>query len=40
MTNEVVVRDDSITSIVPFETMGYDEAVRAALGEQNQATAR
>lgn len=40
MTNEVVVRDDSITSIVPFETMGYDEAVRAALSEQNQTTAR
>ena len=40
MANEVVVRDDSITSIVPFETMGYDEAVRAALGEQNQTTTR
>jgi hypothetical protein len=26
MANEVVVRDDGITSIVPFEPMGYDEA--------------
>jgi uncharacterized protein YbjT (DUF2867 family) len=33
MANEVVVRDDSITSIVPFQTMGYDEAVRTALHE-------
>ena len=40
MANEVVVRDDSITGIVPFETMGYDEAVRAALSEQTQTTTR
>ena len=33
MTNEVVVRDDSIRSVVPFEPMGYDEAVRRALDE-------
>jgi uncharacterized protein YbjT (DUF2867 family) len=33
MANEVVVQDDSITSIVPFQTMGYDEAVRTALHE-------
>ncbi len=33
MSNEVVVRDDSITRLVPFEPMGYDEAVRVALAE-------
>ena len=33
MSNEVVVRDDSITRVVPFEPMGYDEAVRVALAE-------
>jgi uncharacterized protein YbjT (DUF2867 family) len=33
MANEVVVQDDSIRSIVPFEPMGYDEAVRTALLE-------
>jgi uncharacterized protein YbjT (DUF2867 family) len=32
MTNEVVVREDSIRSVVPFEPMGYDDAVRQALG--------
>jgi uncharacterized protein YbjT (DUF2867 family) len=36
MANEVVVRDDSITSIVPFEPMGYDEAVRTALREHEE----
>jgi len=36
MTNEVVVCDDSIKSIVTFEAMGYDEAVRTALSEQDQ----
>ena len=25
MTNEVVVRDDSIRALVPFEPMGYDD---------------
>jgi uncharacterized protein YbjT (DUF2867 family) len=34
MTNEVVVRDDSIRALVPFEPMGYDEAVRQALAER------
>ena len=34
MTNEVVVRDDAIRSIVTFEPMGYDEAVLQALGER------
>jgi uncharacterized protein YbjT (DUF2867 family) len=38
MTNEVVVQDDRIRSLVPFEPLGYDEAVRAAL--QEHATAR
>ena len=32
MINEVVVRDDSIRSLVPFEPMDYDSAVLAALG--------
>ncbi len=36
MTNEVVVCDDSIKSIVTVEAMGYDEAVRTALSEQDQ----
>ncbi|MGI8676644.1 MAG: NAD(P)H-binding protein [Nocardioidaceae bacterium] len=36
MANEVVVHDDSIRSLVPFEPMGYDDAVRTALGEHNQ----
>lgn len=34
MTNEVVVRDDSIRRLVDFEPMGYDDAVLAALGER------
>ncbi|PXY29938.1 NADH-binding protein [Prauserella sp. PE36] len=34
MANEVVVRDDSIRRVVPFEPMGYDDAVLAALGER------
>lgn len=34
MTNEVVVRDDSIRKIVEFEPMGYDDAVLQALGER------
>jgi uncharacterized protein YbjT (DUF2867 family) len=37
MSNEVVVRDDAIRSVVPFEPMGYDEAVRQALDEQRTA---
>jgi len=40
MTNEVVVEDDSIRSIVPFEPMGYDEAVRQALEDREQEPAR
>jgi uncharacterized protein YbjT (DUF2867 family) len=37
MANEVVVRDDSIRSVVPFEPMGYDAAVRHALDEHRSA---
>jgi len=37
MTNEVVIRDDSIREVVPFEPMGYDEAVLTALGERARA---
>jgi uncharacterized protein YbjT (DUF2867 family) len=37
MSNEVVVRDDSIRELVPFEPMGYDAAVLAALGERAAA---
>jgi len=34
MTNEVVVRDDAIRTVVPFEPMDYDDAVLQALGER------
>jgi uncharacterized protein YbjT (DUF2867 family) len=37
MSNEVVVVDDSIRSLVPFEPMGYDEAVKQALQEHETA---
>jgi uncharacterized protein YbjT (DUF2867 family) len=37
MTNEVVVRDDAIRRIVPFEPMSYDDAVLTALGERARA---
>jgi uncharacterized protein YbjT (DUF2867 family) len=37
MTNEVVVRDDSIREVVPFEPMTYDDAVLTALGERARA---
>ena len=37
MTNEVVVEDDSIRAVVPFEPTGYDEAVRQALDEQRRS---
>jgi uncharacterized protein YbjT (DUF2867 family) len=40
MTNEVVVRDDSIRSLVPFDPMGYDEAVRLALAERAREVRR
>jgi uncharacterized protein YbjT (DUF2867 family) len=34
MINEVVVADDAIRTVVPFEPMGYDEMVLVALGER------
>jgi uncharacterized protein YbjT (DUF2867 family) len=34
MTNEVVVRDDAIRRVVPFEPVSYDDAVLVALGER------
>lgn len=34
MVNEVIVRDRSIHDVVPFEPMGYDDAVRFALAER------
>ncbi|MQA32841.1 NAD(P)H-binding protein [Modestobacter roseus] len=37
MTNEVVVKDDSIRRVVPFEPMSYDDAVLTALGERARA---
>lgn len=37
MSNEVVVRDDGIRALLPFEPMGYDDAVLAALGERARA---
>ena len=38
MSNEVVVRDDSIRRVVPIEPMDYDSAVLRALGERAKAT--
>ena len=40
MSNEVVVRDDSIRELVAFEPMGYDDAVLRALGERARASRR
>ena len=40
MANEVVVRDDSIRSLIEFEPLSYDAAVLAALGERGAATRR
>ena len=37
MSNEVVVRDDSIRELVPFEPMDYIECVLSALGERARA---
>jgi uncharacterized protein YbjT (DUF2867 family) len=37
MTNEVVVRDQSIRDLVPIQPMSYDDAVRAALEERRGA---
>jgi uncharacterized protein YbjT (DUF2867 family) len=40
MSNEVVVRDDSIRELVGFEPMSYDDAVLRALGERARAGRR
>ncbi len=40
MSNEVVVRDDSIRSLVPFDPLDYDAAVLAALGERAREVRR
>jgi uncharacterized protein YbjT (DUF2867 family) len=37
MNNEVVVREDSIRELVPFEPMDYDHAVLEALGDRVRA---
>jgi hypothetical protein len=37
MANEVVVRDDSIRSLVPFTPADFDAAVLTALGERAKA---
>lgn len=37
MSNEVIVRDDSIRGLVDFEPMDYDTAVLQALGERAKA---
>ena len=36
MTNEVIVRDDSIRDLIPIRPMPYDDAVRSALRERRQ----
>jgi hypothetical protein len=36
MSNEVVVRDDAIRQVVPFEPMDYDDMVLTALKERAQ----
>ncbi len=37
MTNEVIVRDQSIRDVLPFDLTPYDDAVRKALNERQQA---
>ncbi|HEX5348731.1 MAG TPA: NADH-binding protein, partial [Pseudonocardiaceae bacterium] len=37
MTNEVVMREDSIRRLIPFEPLDYDNAVLQALGERAKA---
>ena len=37
MSNEVIMREDSIRRLVPFEPMDYDSAVLQALGERAKA---
>ena len=40
MSNEVLVRDESIRELVDFEPMSYDDAVLAALGERAREARR
>ena len=40
MSNEVIVSDDSIRTLIPFEPMDYDSAVLEALGERAKARQR
>jgi hypothetical protein len=40
MTIEVVVEDDAIRRLVPFEPMDYDSAVRQALADRAQEQGR
>jgi uncharacterized protein YbjT (DUF2867 family) len=40
MTNEVIVHDDSIRRMIPFEPIDYDAAVLQALGERAKAARR
>jgi len=37
MSNEVIVCDNSIRALVPFEPMDYNSAVAQALGERAEA---
>jgi hypothetical protein len=39
MTNEVVVRDPAIQSLMPLDLVDFDEAVRRALLEREEARA-
>ena len=36
MTNEVIVRDQSIKDLIPIQPLSYDDAVRAALRERRE----
>ena len=36
-SNAVIVRDHSIRDLIPFDPMPYDDAVRKALSERQQA---
>jgi hypothetical protein len=40
MINEAVAHDDGIRTLLPFDPMGYDAAVRVALGERAAGDAR
>jgi membrane protease YdiL (CAAX protease family) len=40
MVNEVVVEDDSLHRLIPFERRSFDDAVRAALEERNAGRPR